>query len=88
MDMQSIEVIVLHNTPFGEKAQIVLAFSCKGLLKFYVPHISPKSNKCSSALITPLTKSEFCFIKGRGELLRFQEGKILNPRLPRLIIMW
>lgn len=74
------EGIVLQSIAFKEYDRILTLFTPLGLLKIFA-RIHKHSYLQLSALTSPLTRAEFCYVKGSKELHRLREGSLLNQHL-------
>ena len=72
--MQKSVGIVLSTLSLKESDQILTLFSPEGLLKIFV-------KRRRLTLATLLTEGEFVFELGRGDLVRFRDGTILDQHL-------
>lgn len=81
MKIESTQGIILRATAFKEKDYILTVLSPDhGLMKIYQSRKGKKTGN-HYALSTPLTCAEFLFSRGRGNLLRFQDGSVLEEHL-------
>jgi DNA repair protein RecO (recombination protein O) len=82
MTTEKTEGIVLHSLDFRDRQRIIKIFTPHfGLITLIVKGISKKNYHLVS-LTTPLTRGEFLFTKGRGEIYLFMEGTCLDMHLP------
>lgn len=79
--LEKTEGIILHSLNYGDHDQIVTVFSNdQGVLKFIVKRAQSKKNS-NGALTAPLTKAEFIFTRGRGEIFKCSEISSINQHL-------
>ena len=77
-----LEGVVLRSIPYKERDRILTLFTREsGVISLYVAGVSSK-NTNKATLTSPLTRGEFLFKKGRGDLYRFIDGTILDLHLP------
>lgn len=81
MDTQRTEGIILQAINFQDYDQILTVFSREeGMLKFIFKGAnSPKRTK--GAVTSPLTRAEFVYTKGKGDLYNCREVSIINQYL-------
>lgn len=80
MQTEKIEGIVLRSQDYKESHRIITLFTPEGLISLIVRGISRKNTRLLS-LTTPFCNAEYHFHKGRGELLSFRDGTLLDDHL-------
>jgi hypothetical protein len=80
MQEEKTEGIVLRSQEYKERQRIVTLFTPQGVLSLIVKGVSPKQSHLL-ALTTPFSHGEYHFLRGRSELMRFQDGTVLNEHL-------
>lgn len=73
-----LDAIILQTVRYGDRDQIITAFSRElGIVKFITKRgVSHQSAKVT--MLSPLTRVEIVYVKGRGELHRVREVMLLN----------
>jgi len=81
-NLEKTEGIVLSSIEFRDRQRLIKVFTPHfGLMTLIVKGISKKAYHLIS-LTSLLTRGEFLFSKGRGEIFRFIEGTTLDMHLP------
>ncbi len=80
MQEEKTEGIVLRSQEYKERERIITLFTPHGVLSLIVKGVSPKRTHLL-ALTTPFCHGEYHFLRGRSELMRFQDGTVLNEHL-------
>ncbi|SRR5581483_3103252 len=80
MQTEKIEGIVLRSQDYKESHRIITLFTPEGLVSLIVRGISRKNTRLLT-LTTPFCNAEYHFRKGRGELLSFHDGTLLDDHL-------
>ncbi len=78
----SVKAIVLRALPFKDNQKILTLFSDSlGVTSMILKGLTSKKN-CTLTFSQPFCEAEFLFSKGNSELLKFQDGSILDLHLP------
>jgi DNA repair protein RecO (recombination protein O) len=77
MQEEKTEGIVLRSRDFKERHRIITLFTAHGLVNLIVKNISRKNTRLLS-LTTPFSHGEYLYLRAHSELLRFQDGTLLD----------